>query len=114
MGIDRLESRLGRLEKEHQKSNPIAKRTLADCSDEELLAMTDEELLAAMGVKAKIGANPRDYNDEELTAMIRVRTEYCSDEERIAGLRRTEDFTDAEIDKRLAQLREHPKAEGSD
>jgi len=106
MGIDKLGSRLGRLEKEHQKSNPIAERTLADCSDEELLAMTDEELLATMGVKIKDGTSPKDYSDEELTAMIRVRTEYSSDKERIAGLRRTEDFTEAELDERLQRRRD--------
>jgi hypothetical protein len=106
MGIDRLESRLGRLEKERQKSNPIAERTLADCSDEELLAMTDEELLAAMGVKIKDGTSPKDYSDEELTAMIRVQTEYGSDKERIAGLRRTADFTKAEIMERLQRRRD--------
>ncbi len=106
MGMDRLESRLGRLEKEHQKSNPITKRTLADCSDEKLLAMTDEELLAAMGVKIKDGTSPKDYSDEELTAMIRVRMEYGSDKERIAGLRRTGDFTEAEIIERLQRRRD--------
>jgi hypothetical protein len=106
MGINRLVSRLGRLEKERQKSNPIAERTLADCSDEELLAMTDEELLATMGVKIKDGTSPKDYSDEELTAMIRVQTEYGSDKERIAGLRRTEDFTEAEIIERLQRRRD--------
>jgi len=106
MGIDKLESRLGRLEKEHQKSNPITKRTLADCSDEELLAMTDEELLATMGVKIKDGTSPKDYSDEELTAIIRVQTEYGSDKERIAGLRRIEDFTKAEIIERLHRRRD--------
>jgi hypothetical protein len=106
MGIDRLVSRLGRLEKERQKSNPVAERTLADCSDVELLAMTDEQLLAAMGVKVKDGASPKDYSDEELTAMIRVQMEYGSDKERIAGLRRTEDFTEAEIVAHLQRIRD--------
>lgn len=102
MRIDKLESRLGRLEKEHRKSNPIAERTLADCSDEELLAMTDEELLAAMGVKIKDGASPEDYTTEELTALIRVQTEYGSDKERLAGLR----CTKAEMMERLQRRRD--------
>jgi hypothetical protein len=106
MGIDKLESRLGRLEKEHQKSHPIAERTLADCSDEELLAMTDEELLATMGVKIKDGTSPKDYSDEELTAILRVQMEYGSDKERIAGLRRTEDFTEAELNECLQRRRD--------
>jgi hypothetical protein len=107
MGIDKLESRLGRLEKEHQKINLITKRTLADCSDEELLAMTDEQLLATMGVKIKDDTSPKDYSDEELTAMIRVQMEYGSDKERLAGLRRTEDFTEAEIVAYLQRIRDY-------
>jgi hypothetical protein len=104
MGIDKLESRLGRLEKERQKSN--AERTLADCSDEELLAMTDEELLAAMRVKTRDGTSAKDYTTEELTAMIRVQMEYGSDKERIAGLCRTEDFTKAELLEHLPRRRD--------
>lgn len=91
------------LEGERRKNSPIAKRTLADCPDEELMAMTNEELMAAMGMKIKAGTSSNDCTDEELTAIIRVQTEYASDNERIAGLRRTGPFTDAELELIVAE-----------
>jgi hypothetical protein len=98
-----LEGRVERLEVEHQKNSPTVDRTLANYSDEELLAMTNEELLAAMGAKIKAGTSPNDCTDAELTAIVRVQTEYGSDKERIAGLRRAGPFTDAELEAIVAE-----------
>lgn len=91
-----LEGRVERLE----ANSPTVARTLNDCSDAELLAMADEELLVVMGVVERTLTN---CSDEELTAIIRVQTGHGSDKERIAGLRRTGAFTDAELESIVAE-----------
>lgn len=85
MENDRLKSRLERIEKGYREGNPVAGRTLADYSDGELLAMTDKELLAIMGVGDR--ANPRSL--DELASVIRVEMRHSSPRERVAVLRST-------------------------